>query len=261
MSNGSRGGIGFVVAVVAVFGAIFAGVLFGGGILSSFGAGPDARAEAGLGGVDKGAANEAAVYVALQRHFPEAYAEVERAATDAIKARKPVAETDAWTMDFMERFSRANAKYVAKASRDALVALLMAERDYIVALQLHDEKLCAQFGMTGGVPETAKLNSALDSLGSIWVVAAIEAAAAGRDRPVEWGRPTTMDATALVKALDRQGVDGLRILNGGPGALARAPAGEQCRISTAIFRAMGELAPDSAARIRAEQVRDAIRGG
>ncbi len=243
-----------------VFVAIFAAVLLfpvDGKSIVNFGARDAPKASSRFARVNEADALTAAVDQTFRTHFKAEAAMLDAELRRVDGSQITGAEADAIRYRIMRQAMLDNVDHTAAAPRDHMLEMIRSQRDLIVALQLQDEKLCADFGLRGLGPET-RLNTAAQSLADVAGLAQLRATAAGRADPTRWPPPTRLDGVLLVRRLEEQAL-GPALIGKMAGNLQDASIEDQCRGSVALYRALAELPPETGARLMSGIVRESAR--
>lgn len=184
---------------------------------------------------------------ALKRWFPADYARLRQALLDDLKSARTLDEVQTRAMHRAREQADRTAGHVAAAPAADLAAVVQAERAVVRRLQTEDERLCAQFGMTG-LPPGTRTSAETARLISRAAEARVKAARDGLDAPAAHDPPSEADLAALRASMVRAGAsEALADLVLSP-AVRSAPPGEQCAGSVAFYDALADLPEATAAR-------------
>ncbi len=190
----------------------------------------------------------------LRKTHPQDFAELVAKMSELRRLGTPELEVLAQGRAMMANKSNAMTKTLPQAPAKELAAYRDGQVAVIESLQRADVNLCARFTMTGltidqvSDPTTRPL--LIDA-----AITVFDASAAARDRPANrklTGQLPEADSLALAQALRKQGMSDADLETFASGALARAPAAQQCAVGLHLWRGISTLEAEQAGRITAQ---------
>jgi len=188
------------------------------------------------------------LFTEMKTDFPDDFRGLVETYTKALQTGSR-ADAEAIGFQYARNVMISRLSDMASAPTPQLLALLGGQRDFIVELQKENPAYCAAFGMSG-LPMGAHLSPRALSMINDLAVVQFRAERAGIDHPTERSAITPDDVQGLRQAMARGGAsnDMITLIFANPG-LQAASVKDQCDGSVVLYRGLGDLPPESGARV------------
>lgn len=212
-----------------------------------------AQLEAGIADARRENPSVDRMYGAMERHFPEEYANFKDAMKKRLGQSASNDELKVAGFNYMREFTKTHLIDVAHAPSASLKDYRESQQQVLRVLHSESIELCAHYSMTGLRPDDSMSAYAKSALADA-VAIQIRVAADGKRNPVmrntrEVGEK---DSIVFVQSLMKSGLtdDDVQMFSD-PKRIEVAPAEQQCRIGEAMLQALNKMPTDQSDRVLA----------
>lgn len=195
----------------------------------------------------------ARLYEPLRQYFPNEYRELTSKVAEMVRNGDSESDIYQAVFDFSRQFVQGHTREISAASSETLFQIAQTHADVARALSTESPTACAQFGFEGLQASTLnQLSPASVSQLKNAAPLMFKAAYEGRNDPVS--RPdalTADDVTALVSAVERQGLSTSETETLFGDGANKADVLTKCRMTVALYAGVAEMPQDRTARLTA----------
>ena len=194
----------------------------------------------------------------IRENYPEDYDIFVNRINEMVRSGSPENKVKEEIFALVQNFMASKRADLASAPAEDVRKVIVKNIEFFRHLSVTSEEQCAQISIEGYQPGT-RLSPTTRRIMAQAGVAAIEAAAAGRDgarAPV--GASTSQDWEAVLVAMKNNGVSESGIEYFLNGTYATLDNGERCALGVAFYESIADIPPDSAQRILVEMLTEPV---